>query len=229
MNDYDPFFNLNQGKIIIVIAPPGSGGNHLANILASSNGIWLHHNLDLLEKYKLSESQSKFNVNVFDFMNHRHNLDIVIDLVRNRGQNAVFSFHAYELLAHCYDDLLNKLDPIIWLVNMLPDHDSIDRHPCLQRVVTHNDMHPNLSTEMIQELVSIYKPQNLSKIYPGYWVGFHAENLWCDDGAIICATLTNLLPIKFDQRKIDTCKKMHQNWLVQIKYQIENYALNYLK
>jgi hypothetical protein len=226
MHIYNPFLTPELGKIIIVVHAPGSGGNHLANIISLSKGNWFGRDLNFLEKYEnrgVKTPLNSFAVNTFDLMNYQLQLDQVVETVRTKGQNAIFTMHAYELLAHCHTDLIARLHPAIWLVSLLPNDDVNSRHPCLQRILFSNNMDVFRSFEIVQELIALYKPDALNKIQPGHWASFEAANLWIEDAEVICNALSSTLPIVFDQTAIETCKRMHRIWLPRIMRQIENF------
>lgn len=224
--NYNPYLSPGQGKLVIIIHAPGSGGNHLANLISCSDGQWFARDLDFMQKYSAqgrATPLNNFNVNTFDLINHLDSLDDIIKHVQDNNGNAVFTMHAYELLSFYQSSWLLKLEPIIWMVSVLPPDTRSHRHSCLERILFSNDMDASASFEMVQELIAVYKPDVLGKIRPGYWTSFFAEKLWQHDGSAICSDIAQVLPIQYEQIGLDQCRDMHDIWLPRIMRQIENF------
>jgi hypothetical protein len=192
-----------MSKNIIVLFPPGTGGNHLANLLSTDSTFQSRASLN---DYKTNQSANAH----FSYIK---NLDRDIIMNLDANLNHVLCGHWGEYYWLKINHLLDRIKDRQILILTVPNRDSIS----FKRFIKHNQ---NIPEYLVQEQRSLYSIDVVRSV-------FNDDDFFVLDPDILFSTsLTDFFSFVVDEMALtldyEFCNEAHQLWYKKIKGDIAN-------
>jgi hypothetical protein len=172
---------------LVIFAFPGLGGNHLANLIATS-GLF-HYPVDYTKYFKDTKSNAHY-------------------LVDTSIKPNIFLYH----FGSANDQEISHLcasAPTKFLVIHFPLHNQLAK----LRIKMSNNI--DLTSHFVYDLQKIYKSQFLEKIYPGEWFTVMSDDLFSMDVNKIIRVIESILGSNLEQKKL--IHDIHESWIAKLE------------
>ncbi len=195
--------NIKDYKIVVVLFHPGQGGNHLANIISTSDQVADRfvsedYKQALVEYYDLPEKNAHVegipNVSV-------HNVDALIKYVNDNSKPVIICGHIPEF--YFCQEFIRSLGPI-GLINF-------ENYNLNNLVRKRTKMHSDL-------IEWAYRDDIVSKTFEIDYQDMYttsANNLFCNDPGDFFKSISHNLGLNLD---IEYCLKLHKKWFDKISF-----------
>jgi len=187
---------MNSASPLIIMFPPGLGGNHLANVISLSGQYEFEVNFD---KYFNESNHAHFN-------NHGKPKDSDISIFLNHFGSAD-------------DDDIERLvaeyNCIFLVIGMPNSNDSVACH----RFLSYNNLVEPV--HIIEDIKKIYKSNFLSKIYTGRWETVLSDDMFdISKAEAFINELEEKLEITFPNKEFAVT--IHKKWIEQRQREFRN-------